>query len=103
MKIIKCLSEFVHEEIGDANKYIETALKVREEYPEVADLLNLLSAEEMRHMQMLHAQVAKLIDQYRKTAGDPPAAMLAVYDYLHEKAIDETKEVKILQQMYTEK
>jgi len=29
--------------------------------------------------------------------------MLAVYDYLHEKAIGETKEVKVLQQMYSEK
>lgn len=103
MKIIKWLSEQVHEEIHDANKYIEKALEVREEYPEVADLLNLLSAEEIRHMQMLHNQVAKLIDTYRKTNGEPPEKMLAVYDYLHEKAINETKEVKILQQMYIEK
>lgn len=54
-------------------------------------------------MQMLHNQVAKLIDTYRKTNGEPPEKMLAVYDYLHEKAINETKEVKILQQMYIEK
>jgi len=62
LKIIKCLTEFIHEEIGDANKYIEKALEIREEYPEVAELLNVLSSEEMRHMQMLHSQVAKLID-----------------------------------------
>lgn len=103
MKIIKCLTEFIHEEIHDANKYIEKALEIREEYPEVAELLNVLSSEEMRHMQMLHSQVAKLIDQYRKTTGEPPVAMMAVYDYLHEKAIGETKEVKVLQQMYSEK
>ena len=54
-------------------------------------------------MQMLHGQVVKIIDAYRKTNGEPPEKMLAIYDYLHEKAIDETKEVKILQQMYIEK
>ena len=103
MKIIKCLSEYIHDEIHDGEKYIKKALEVREEYPEVAELLNILSNEEMRHMQMLHTQVAKLIENYRKNVGEPPVQMLAVYDYLHEKAINEAKEVKVMQQMYNEK
>ena len=103
MKIIKCLSDYIHEEIHDGEKYIKKALAIREEYPEVAEVLNVLSIEEMKHMQMLHNQVAKIIEDYRKTDGEPPAAMLAVYDYLHEKFIDEAKEVRVLQQMYKEK
>ena len=103
MKMIKCLSDFIDEEIHDGMKYIKKAIAIREEYPEVAEVLNMLSGEEMRHMQMLHNQVTKIIDSYRKTEGEPPAAMLAVYDYLHEKFIDEAKEVKMLQQMYMEK
>ena len=62
----------------------------------------MLSAEEMKHMQMLHNQVVKLIENYRKENGEPPASMLAVYDYLHEKFIEEAKEVKMMQQMYME-
>ena len=103
MKIIKCLSDYIHEEIHDGEKYIKKALAIREEYPEVAEVFNVLSMEEMKHMQMLHNQVAKIIEDYRKTKGEPPDAMLAVYNYLHEKFIDEAKEVKILHQMYKEK
>lgn len=54
MKIIKCFSDFIHEEIHDAEKYIKKALAIREEYPEAAEVLNMLSTEELKHMQMLH-------------------------------------------------
>lgn len=57
----------------------------------------------MKHMNLLHNMVVKLIENYRKTEGVPPAAMMAVYDYLHNKYIEEAKEVKVMQQMYMEK
>ena len=57
----------------------------------------------MKHMQILHGEVVKIIDEYRKVEGEPPADMQAIYNYLHEKIIEEVKEVKILQQMYMEK
>ena len=63
----------------------------------------MLSAEEMKHMNLLHNMVVKLIENYRKSEGEPPANMMAVYDYLHQKYIDEAKEVKVMQQMYMEK
>lgn len=103
MKIIKQMCEYIDEEIHDAEKYIKKALEVREEFPEVAELMNLLSGEEIKHMQMLHNSVVKVIENYRKNHGEPPVEMMAVYNYLHEKYIEEAKEVKILQQMYLEK
>ena len=103
MKIIEKLCEYIEEEINDAAKYIKHALKIRDEYPDAAEMMNLLSAEEMKHMQMLHNQVVKIIENYRKMVGEPPAEMMAVYDYLHQKYIEEAKAVKVLQQMYLEK
>lgn len=97
------MCNYIDEELHDAEKYIKHALKIKQDYPEAAELMNMLSSEEMRHMQMLHNQVVKLIENYRKTEGEPPAPMLAVYDYLHQKFIDHAKEIKILQQMYMEK
>ena len=102
MKIIQKLSDMISEEIDDAGKYIKCALKYKDENRGLADTFNNLSNEEMRHMQILHGEVAKLIDRYRQEHGDPPDDMLAVYDYLHGKQIDKASEVKAMQIMYKE-
>lgn len=102
MKIIKELSEYIEEEIADAGKYIEKALKCRAENPELADLMYQLSIEEMGHMSRIHGEVEKIIAKYRREKGEPPEAMLAVYNFLHERMIEKAKDVKVMQTMYRE-
>lgn len=100
MKIIKCLSELIQDELSDAEKYIELALKYEDEDKETAKLFDDLSNEEVKHMQRLHDRVTAIISSYRSKNGEPPESMLAVYNYLHEKQIERAKEVKILQDMF---
>lgn len=100
MKIIKELISQIHDEVKDANKYIECTLKYRDEDRGLADMYNNLSLQESNHMDMLHSAVVKIIENYRKEHGEPPEAMEAVYNWEHEKIIEEVKEIKILQSMY---
>ena len=100
MQIIKVLSELICDEIEDAGHYADLALKYKTEQPEVAELFHELSQEELGHTNDLHDQVERLITEYRNQHGSPPEGMLAVYNYLHEKNIDETMNVKARQMMF---
>jgi hypothetical protein len=48
----------------------------------------------------LHDEVKKLIEKHRREHGEPPAPMMAVYDYLHQKHIDKAAHIKVLQAEY---
>ena len=102
MKVIKILSEKIEEEIKDAKEYADMSIRYKEDYPELSRTLYNLSLQEMDHMNLLHNEVTVIIRKYRETNGDPPAEMLAVYDYLHNRQIEKALEVKTLQNMYKE-
>ena len=102
MKVIKILSNKITEEICDAKSYAKLAIEYKEEYPELSRTLYNLSTQEMEHMNKLHNEVTEIIRKYRETNGEPPADMMAVYEYLHSEQIDKAAEVKMLQTMYKE-
>ena len=100
MKIIRCLSEKIQDELHDAEEYIDKAMEWKKEQPETADLFAELSDEEMGHVEMLHKQVTELIANYRETNGEPPRGMMELYNYLHEKNMADAMRIKVKQGMY---
>ena len=59
-----------------------------------------LSSDEMTHMDMLHKQVVEIIIDYKRKNGEPPAAMEAVYEYLHKRHVAKASEITNMQNMY---
>ena len=102
MKIIETLSHKIEEEVQDAKSYATMAMEYKDEYPELSRTLYNISTQEMEHMNLLHGEVTQIIKRYRETQGEPPVDMMAVYDYLHKKQIEQSLEVKTLQTMYKE-
>ena len=102
MKVIKILSKRIEDEIADAKTYAEMAIEYKTDYPELSQTLYNISLQEMEHMKLLHDAVAKIISKYRETKGEPPADMMAVYEYLHKEQISKALEAKTMQTMYKE-
>jgi ferritin len=50
MKLIKKLTEYIEEELCDSEKYALMAMELKESYREAANLMYMLSLEEMKHM-----------------------------------------------------
>ena len=100
MQLIQKIEDQIDEELHDAKKYIKCAMKYKEDHKDLADLYYWLSQKEMTHADKLHKQVVAIIEEYRRREGEPPAEMLAVYNYLHDKEIDKAKEVKMMWDMY---
>ena len=103
MKIIKELEEMIEDEIHDIKKYAKMAAELKAEHPGLAQVLYNISTQEDAHQAMLHAEAVKIIEGYRKTHGEPPAAMKAVYEYVHQKHIDKMAEARRYQEIYRER
>ena len=100
MKLIKELEEMIEDEIHDIKHYAKKATELKETHPGLAQALYTISTQEDSHQAALHAEVVKLIEEYRKTHGKPPEAMMAIYEYIHERHIEKLEEARRYQEMY---
>ena len=92
----------IEDEIKDSEKYARKALEMKDTDRTLADVFFQLSTEETKHMNMLHSEVVRIIEEYRRTNGEPPPAMMTLYEILHEKHINDAASVKVMQNMFLE-
>ena len=100
MKIIRCLSEQIEQELDAAEEYAKKAIQYKEDYPATAKVLLTLSTAHLDNIKTLHEQVATLIANVRKEKGDPPMGMQTLYEYLHERHIEKVAAIRNLQDLF---
>lgn len=100
MEKIKHLEKNIHCEYEDAEKYIKLAMKYKDlGDTDLAKLYHELAEEEIKHAERLHSMAVKIIKSIPEDKK-PPAGMLEFYNLLHERDMEEAKEVEILMDLY---
>lgn len=100
MKEIKCLVEDIKDELEGAEHYAKLALQYKHTDRQLADVYAKLAGVESEHVTILHDQVVRLIKEHKEEGNDIPPAMQAVYDWEHEKMIDNITRVRSIISMY---
>lgn len=100
MKEIKELVEHIREEMEDAEDYIRLALHYKDTDTRLADTYARLASEEVTHAEHLHGQAARIIDAHKAAGHTAPPAMMAVWEWEHDKAIDHKAKIKSMMDMY---
>ena len=100
MLIIKHLSEMIQAEIQDAEKYAKHAVSYQDKDPELAAVFFRLANEELVHMDLLHDQVVRIINEYKASGNNPPEGMLMIWDYLHGELVRDVNEIREIMSFY---
>lgn len=100
MKVIAQIVDLIEDEQSGARQYAELALKYKQDHPKLAEKLHELAGVEMMHAKQLHAEAERLIGEERARSGEPPVAMLAVYEYEHGKQIKQAAATRALIEEY---
>jgi len=87
MKVIECISEDIEATMDMAEDNIKKAIMYKNDYPIAAKSFYGKSVVLMESIKPQHDSVVALIDAYRKEKGEPPAPMMAIYDYMHRRHI----------------
>ena len=97
MERIGELARMICEEVRDARKYAKLALKAKDTSA-LADARTFaeISNQELGHADKLHDMVVNAIAQAKQTGKEPPEGMERVWDWEHERIIEDTAEVRNL-------
>lgn len=100
MKVLKHLIEKADDTLEEVEWYAEKALHYKTEHKQLADVYNKIADMHIQIYDMLHKQMVELIDEHKRMGHNPPAEMLAIWEYEHEKLIEEFSEAKVMVDEY---
>jgi hypothetical protein len=89
MREIMEVAKYIRKELKLADEFAYEANKHREQYPDMAQHYYRVANEHLNMCDELHNGAVRLIENHRRTDGEPPAEMLRMWSFEHEMMMDE--------------
>lgn len=96
MKWIKDITEDMMEEVHDAKHRIERAMEFKPFYPDIAQRESEIATSELNHADKDHKSVVEIIEEFKKTKGEPPEYMLEFWNSEHKRYMEEYAHVRCM-------
>lgn len=96
MKEIKHIVENIREELEGAEHYAKVAAKLKPTNPTDASVYADMARQELGHVDNLHKMAVRAIEKKKMDGVSTPPAMQAVWDWEHEKMMEEVAHIKTL-------
>ena len=103
MKIIKTLVEQIEEEACGAEEYIKDAMKYKDEDKVLSDTYAKLAEVELQHVDLLHAQVVRIIKAWEAKGNTAHPEIAAIWNWEHEKSVSHVSRIRVMMNMYAGK
>lgn len=100
MQELKEIIRDIGDKLDNAEMYAKEAVKHKTQYPSLAGVYCRIAQDDLTHVEMLHKQAVDMIGEKQRSGVSVPPAMQAVWDYEHEKQIEDAADVRRLIDMY---
>lgn len=99
MRKIAEIVKDIREELEGAEHYAKKATQYKDDDKALSDTYSAMASQELGHVDLLHTQVTRIIRDHRAEHGEPPEAMMMVWNWEHESMVSHTAKVKALLEM----
>lgn len=99
MRIIKDLVAEIDDELAGAREYAKNAVHNKTSNPTLAKAYYDMAVDELKHADMLHTEVVKMIDKQRSIAP-PPQIMLDMWEDEHKDYVEDAAHIKYMLSLY---
>lgn len=100
MKLIKDITNDMMEEIHDAKHRIKRAMELKPLYPDIAQRESEIAAQELVHAEKDHKSAVEMIEEFKKTKGEPPEYMMESWEEKHEDFMEKYARAKCMIELF---